>query len=171
MALSAATLASELESLAPTNDEATAIQRIVDAWEVYFNGSQLGAASAVPGSYSAALAALQSGLSGMSASNATGNAFQIGLTAFWATIAPLAASVWPQTPPPVTTPPAIPPPLLSGISALLQAQWAADSAAGASLATSAQNMANILHVNAGLGGICNITVPGAPPVVTPTPIT
>lgn len=171
MPLVSATLASGLEALVPTNDEAEAIQRIVDAWEGYFDGSQLGPAAAVPGSYAAALAALQAGLTGMSAANAAANAFQTGLTAFWATIAPLAAAVWPQTPPPVTTPPATPPPTLGGVAALLQAQWTADAAAGVDLATSAQNMATILHTNAGLGGIGIITFPGPPPVPTPTPIT
>lgn len=170
MALVAATLASGLEALEPTNDEAEAIQRIVDAWEGYFDGSALGPASAVPGSYAAALSAMQAGMVGMSAANAAANAFQAGLTAFWSTIAPLAASVWPQVPPPVTTPPATPPPTLGGVGVLLQAQWTADASAGVTLAQSAQNMATILHANAGLGGICNITTPGAPPVVVPTPI-
>lgn len=167
MPLVAATLASGLEALTPTTVEADAIQAIVDAWESYFDGSQLGPASAVPGSYSAALAALTAGLIGMSAPNATATAFQTGLTAFWATLAPLAAVVWPQTPPPVTTPPATPPPTLGGVAALLQAQWAADAAAGVDLPTSAQNMATILHANAGIGGICVIFTPPAASVPTP----
>lgn len=169
MALAAATLASALEGLEPTTDEAEAISRIVDAWESYFDASQLGAAVAVTGSYASALAAMESALSGMSAPGAAANAFQTALQAFWSTLAPTAAAVWIQTPPAATTPPATPPPLLSGVAAILQAQWTADAAAGATLETSAQNMGDIMHNNAGTGGICNITTPG--PVVTPTPIT
>lgn len=168
MALTLSVLASGLEALEPTLDEAEAIQRIVDAWEAYFDGSALGAGSCVPGSYASALSAMQAAMSGMSSENAAANAFQTGLTAFWSTIAPLAATVWPQVAPMVTTPPATPPTTLSGVAALLQAQWDADSVAGVSLSESAQNMATILHGNAGLGGICVIFTP--PATSTPTPI-
>lgn len=168
MALSSATLASGLTALVPTTSENDAIDRIVNAWESYFDQSQLGPAVAVHGSYAAALSAMRSALVGLSTANAGATKIQAGVTAFWAAIAPLAATVWPQTPPPVTTPPATPPPTLGGVATALQAQWTADIAAKATLSQGATNTAAILHTNAGLGGICPITTP--PATVVPTPI-
>lgn len=168
MALSSPTLASGLTALLPTTSESDAIGRIVDAWEAYFDQSQLGLVTAVHGSYAAALSAMRSAMAGLSAANAGATKIQAGLIAFWTTVAPLAATVWPQTPPPVTTPPATPPPTLSGVAAALQAQWTVDIAAQASLSTGASNTAAILHTNAGLGGICVITTP--PATAVPTPI-
>jgi hypothetical protein len=171
MPLIAATLATGLEAMTPTADEDEAIGRFVDAWELYFNGSQLGAAAAIPGSYAAALASLRSSLSGWSADGAASGKIQTGLTQFWTTLAPLASAVWIQIPPLVTTPPATPPLTLSGIKAALDTQFAANVDAESSLKDAAAGIADVLHLNGGIGGICVITAVPAPPPPVTVPIT
>lgn len=166
MALSDSTLASGLEALVPGDDEADAIQAIVDAWGAYFGESTVAGASAVPGSFDAGLAAMQSALVGMSSSGAGSASLTAGVTAFWTAIAGLATSIW-VTAPIVLVPPIVPPVGLAALQAALEAAFAANTSGSASLADSAATVALALHTNGGLGALVPGSVPPAPPAPLP----
>ena len=165
MALSDSTLASGLEALVPVDDEADAIQAIVDAWDSYFAESRVNGITATPGSYAAGLSAMQSALTGISATGAGSAILTAGVTAFWAAIAGLATTIW-VTAPIVLVPPIVPPVGLAALPVALEAAFAANTSGSSSLADSAATVALALHTNGGLGAL----VPGSVPPVPPAPL-
>lgn len=165
MALSDSTLASGLEALVPVDDEADAIQAIVDAWDSYFAESSVNGITATPGSYAAGLSAMQSALTGISATGAGSAILTAGVTAFWAAIAGLATTIW-VTAPIVLVPPIVPPVGLAALPVALEAAFAANTSGSSSLADSAATVALALHTNGGLGAL----VPGSVPPVPPAPL-
>jgi hypothetical protein len=165
MALAAATLASGLFSMAPTDNESDAIQAFVDAWEVYFDKSLVGGIAAIPGSYSAALSAMTSAMSGCSETGQGAAKIGAALTAFWSSLSSVATAVW-ITAPVVLVPPVVPPPSLAGVSGAVSAVFGANTTGQVTLVQSAQNLANALHASAGIGGL----IPGSTPPAPPAPI-
>lgn len=166
MALSDSTLASGLEALVPVDDEADAIQAIVDAWSAYFAESTVAGIQATPGSFDAGLSAMQSALTGISATGAGSVVLTAGITAFWTAIAGLATSIW-ITAPIVLVPPIVPPVGLAALPAALEAAFAANTSGSASLADSAATVALALHTNGGLGALVPGSVPPTPPAPLP----
>lgn len=161
MTLTASTLEAALASLTPTASEATAIERLVDAWESYFAEATVSGAPLVAGSLSAGLSALGAGLVGLSAPGAAAAKIAAATAAFWSAQAGLATSMW-VTAPVVLVPPIVPPPGLGGLEAALDAVFAAgpyelDDALGA--------IAAAWHA-ASTGA----TVPGSVPPAPPAPL-
>lgn len=165
MTLSAATLATELENLTPTTSEATAIQRLVDAWEAYFAQSSVNGITATPGSFNAGLTAMSGAMAGLSLTNNGSTAIQSGVTAFWAAIAGLATTIW-ITAPVVLVPPIVPPPTLTAVAASLDVTFANNLASELNLSDAALAVATTLHTTAGLGAV----VPGSVPPAAPVPL-
>lgn len=166
MALSDSTLASGLEALVPVDDEADAIQAIVDAWSAYFAESTVNGVTATPGSFDAGLSAMQSAMVGISADGAGSASLVAGVTAFWSAIASLATSIW-ITAPVVLVSPIVPPAGLAALQAALEAAFVANTAGSASLADSAATVALALHTNGGLGALVPGSVPPTPPAPLP----
>jgi hypothetical protein len=167
MTLSANTLAVELENLVPSGTEAAAIARLVDAWEIYFGGAAVNGIAAAPGSFGAGLSAMSAALVGMSAPGAGGASLSAGLTAFWTAISPLATSIW-IVAPIILVPPVAPPAGIAGLAATLASVFASNTAGQFSLSQSAQQIAAVLHAQAGIGGLVSGSVLPLPP--SPLPI-
>ncbi len=161
MTLQANTLATELEALEPSQTEAVAITRFVDAWGAYWGGATVNGVPATPGSFTAGLSAMGASLVGMSSSGAGAAVMASGVSAFWTAVAPLATSIW-ITAPIVLVPPIVPPPGLGGLSAALAAVFASNTSGSLSISAAWQQVANVLHANGGVGAL----VPGS---VLPTP--
>lgn len=161
MALVAATLGTGLGAMTPTSEEALAIDAMVTAWESYFSAAMAGPIPVVPGSLSAALATLRGALSGMSSANAGAGKIQSAISAFWATVAGSAGSIWPAA---IS---ATPPPGLGGIAGALSGIFAANTSGSIPLSTAANNIANAIHPLQ-LGGIA--VFPPPPAGIGPQPI-
>lgn len=165
MALSSATLSTQLQTMTATGSEATAITRFSAAFSTYFQGSTVNGAALVPASISPGLTALQSALVGMSASGAGAAKISAGVTAFWTAQLSLATGMW-ITAPVVLVPPIVPPAGLAGLSAALTAVFASNVSSGLSLASACNAVAATIHT-ACSGG----TVPGSVPPAPPVPLT
>lgn len=166
MPLNPTTLANGLAAMTPTTDEAVARSRFAGAWRTYFAGATVAGASAVPSAFEPAVSALEAGLVGMSASGAATAILTSALGTFWTTLAPLATAVW-VTAPIVLIPPVVPPPGLAGLAAALSAVFASNLSGRLSLSDAAQQLATVLHTNAGLGALVPGSVPPAPPAPVP----
>lgn len=167
MPLVASSLASGIEALEPTESEADAIQRFVEAWDSYFSGASVSGVPVNAGTYATGLSAMASALVGWSAQNAAASAIQAAVNDFWSTIAPLGAAMWTLPPPAVVTPPLVPPTGISGIGAALEALFLTLAADEATLGEAASQMADVIHAAGGIGGIAPVTIPPAGPVSTP----
>lgn len=154
MAMSAATLSTQLQNLTPTTSEATAIGRFVNAWGNYFAAS---AANGVPYTVNAAhFSAMQSAMAGASAPGAGAAKIQAGIVAWWASVlstfaATYAGSIALVVPTTITT-----------IAAALTPVLASNTAGGLSLASACTQIANTIHP-LNLGG----TATFPPAVVAP----
>lgn len=154
MAMSASTLATQLQNLTPTSVEATANQRFADAWAIYFAAS---AANGVPYSTNAAhKSAMISAMAGSSAPNAGATKIQAGIVAWWASVLSTFAVTYSGAIALVV------PPLTTGIAALLTPVLASNTAGSLSLSAACTQVANVLHTN-NLGG----TATFPPAVVAP----
>jgi len=153
MPMSSATLSTQLQTLAPTGDEVTAVTRLAQAWQTYFSDAAAGAVpfvSTVP----AAKAAMAAALVGMSVTGAV--AIQAGVAAFWGALAASPTLYFP------TATVVTPPPNLATIAAVLVPVFLANTVGSLSLQDACDAIAAVLHV-ANIGG--SATLPG--PVVTP----
>lgn len=172
MPLVSSTLASGLQALTPTSVEATAIAAFSDAWASYFQAASVQGTPPVGGMLNAGLAAAQeamkSAMVGMSAPNAGSTKIQAGIQAFWDVVAAQAAVIWLPAPN-VVTPPAVAPPTLSSIASALESVFSSNTSGNLSLAQAAQNIADVLHTNGGMGGTVTITTP-APATIPGIPI-
>ena len=156
MTLLSATLATGLESMESTDSEATAIDNFVVAWGNYFENASVSGIPTAPGTLTAALDVMKSGLVGMSNANAGAAIIQTAITTFWTTIAASAGTVWVVAPAIIT---ATAPPGLGGIGAALTAAFSGNQSGSLDLAASAAVVAAALHLTQ-LGGI---TAQGPPP--------
>ena len=156
MTLLPATLASGLEGMEPTDDEPTAINNFVDAWEDYFSNASVSGVVTTPGTLTTALTTMKAGLVGMSEASAGAALIQTAITTFWATVAATAATIWVVVPAILS---ATPPPGLGGIATALTSAFAGNQTGKLDLAASALVVATALHLTQ-LGGV---TAQGPPP--------
>lgn len=161
MTLSAATLESALASLTPTASEATAIERLVDAWAEYFAEATVSGAPLVEVAIDPGLDAMATALVGLSAPNAAAGKIAAATAAFWSAQASLPTTMW-ITAPVVLVPPIVPPPGLSGLQAALEAVFAAGPY---DLDEALNQIAGAWHA-ASTGA----TVPGSVPPAPPAPL-
>ena len=161
MTLAAATLEDALASLTPTASEATAISRLVDAWESYFGEATVSGGPLVAGSIDAGLDAMAAALVGLSATGAGAAKIASAAAAFWSTQAALATVMW-VTAPVVLVPPIVPPAGLASLQASLEAIFAAGPY---DLDEAAHEIAAAWHA-ASTGA----TVPGSVPPAPPAPL-
>lgn len=158
MTLSQSALADGLETLTPTQSEATGIQRFTDAFRTYFEGATVDGIVAVPATLVAPANAMAAAMVGVSASGAGAAKIQAGIVAFWASVAAAAATVWPGHGPVVIS--ATVPPGLAGLAAALTTVFAANVTARASLADASAAIAAVIHPLQ-LGGIAAVGPPAA----------
>lgn len=153
MALSSATLASELDAqVGNVATEAAARTAWAQAWNNYFGHASCGgtiSGLALP----AAKSAMASALTGMSSSGAS--AIQAGIAAWWAALVPATAFAGAT----VITPPAT----VSGIAAALASVFTTNNAPGVTKTQALANLAAVLHANGGLGGTA--TIAGTPTAI------
>lgn len=162
MAMSLATLKTELKAMALFSTEPPAVTAWTSAFAAYFQGNGVTegaesnlvyiAAAAIP----AAKAAMAGGLAGMSASGAGAAKIAAAIALFWGALVP--ATAWPTTT--AITPPA----LLAGLAATLQTTFTANKNGSLSKNDSMDAIATDIHA-ANQGGTA--TWPG----IGPQPIT
>lgn len=162
MTMLPATLASEMESMEPTDQETDAIDRFAAAWETYFYDAMVGAIPVNPGTLAAATTAMKGAMTGMSGQDAGDDAIQAGIIAFWGVVAGSAATIW-TTVPPCTG--ATPPPNLATIAATLVGVFTGNTSGELDLAAACNAIAAAIHP-LNLGGICAIPPPGAATPIT-----
>lgn len=162
MVLVLATLASNLESLEPSDNELDAIDNLAGAWEGYFAGASVLGIPTTTGSLAGATTAMKGALVGLSAPGAAPAVIQAGILAFWGVVSGAAATIWITVPPTLA---AILSPGAFGIAAALPPVFLNNRIADLSLAQAAQAVAAVLHLG-GIGGIA--TLP--PPPVGPGPV-
>ena len=153
MALSAATLGTELQAMAPAPDEATGIDNFAAAFENYFSGATCGGASVTGGTLAPCTVALKAAMVGVSATGPASIA--AGIVAFWSIVATTAAVIWVLVPPLVA---ATPPPGLGGLAAAIAATGTANIAGELSLIDAANAMGTAIHPF-NLGGLGTIVTP------------
>jgi hypothetical protein len=159
--LTQSTLKTELENLTPTGDEALARSRFSAAWATYFSQAGIAGTPCAEGSLTSAQSAMEAAMVGVSGSGQGATKIQAGVVAFWGQVALQGATIWPGTIAPYT-----PPPTLSSLAGLLLTVFSANCGGSKSLGEAVEEVATVLHNNGGLGGTG--TVPGVPPVTTPT---
>lgn len=155
--LSQATLSAQLALLTPTTSEATGIDRFATAFRSYFQGAQVDGIVAAPAALAGAETALRAAMIGISAGGAA-TRIQAALVAWWAAVSASAGAVWPGHSPPVLS--ATVPPALASLSTALDAVFAANLAARATLPQAADAIATVLHA-ATLGGVAPVGPPAA----------
>lgn len=135
--MSASTLATGLQAMAPTTIEATGVQHFADAWATYFAASS---ANGVGYTANAAhKSAMISAMAGASAPNAGATAIQLGVVAWWNAV----VSTGPATYSGCTL--VTPPPTISTIAATLAPTLASNTASKLSLADACTAIAAVLH--------------------------
>lgn len=159
MALVQATLASQLANLSPTDNEASAITTITNAYITFMSTAGAGPIPIIPlGLQSTPKLAMMGALTGLSSDGQGAQKLQDGITAFWAAMIPLAATLFP------TAILIVPPPTLSTIASLLTPIFIANTQGSLDLVSCANNVATILYTSS-IGGLATIVVP--PPTVVP----
>lgn len=158
MALSAATLASQLDTQVSNSiTEPPARTAWALAWTTYFYDATANAIPIPANALDAAKSALETGLTGFSVPGQGALKIQTGLTAFWATLS--------STPPAIFTGAATitPPTGLATLPVALAPVFVANAMPGITKTQALMNVATVLHGAAGIGGTA--TFPG--PVVAP----
>lgn len=144
-------LASGIEKIEDSESEAQAIQRWADAWNDYMSSAAAGAVPLSPSAAGVARAAMLQSMTGLSTTGAA--AIQSGITAYWGTLAGMAAIAF-------TGATALtPPPGLGGIAAILLGVFSTNVVDQAPRPVAAQKIGTALH-SANLGGIA--TIGGSP---------
>jgi hypothetical protein len=144
-----AALATNLESMAPTTSEATAIANLSEAYRAYCAGAQANGVPISGAVLAAAKTAMQGALVGLSTTGAV--SIQAGCVAFWASVALGLASSF-------TGALAITPPTCAALSAALTATFAANVAANKTLPQAAEAVADAIHLQT--AGALNTNLPG-----------
>ncbi len=156
MAMSQSVLAAQLLNLVPSPTEAAAVITLANAYGVFAAGAVAGAVAITAPGVALGKAAMQAALVGMSAPSAGAVVLTAAVQAFWAAVAAGLSTSFPAAT-------AVTPPPHAGLQALLVSTFAANTAAGADLATATQAVATALHNQAIIGG--TVAFPG--PVVSP----
>lgn len=156
MAMSASALASQLLNLVPAATEVAAIAVLADAYGTFASDAVAGAATITASGIALGKAAMQAALVGVSSPGAGSAVLTAAVQAFWAAVAGGLATSFPAAT-------AVVPPPHAGLQALLDATFAANTAAMANLADATQAVATDLYNQAIIGG--TVTFPG--PVVSP----
>jgi len=156
MTLSANTLATELEKMVPTDDEAEAIDAFTSAFEIYFYEAAAGAIVVADESLVDATAALKGAMTGLNTDAAL--AMFTGITAFWGIVATAAADIFydeVETAAPLGPAIAAIPPLvgLPALQAAITAAFVSNKEGKLDLSDSAAALASAIHSKQ-LGGIC-----------------
>lgn len=126
-------------------DEAEAAQALAAAYGIFATDAETNTIPINPAVIPAAQAAMQSALSGISATGAGPTVFPAAIAAFWATIAASFAVAWPGS----TA--AVPPPH-SGFSSALASVAAANTSGMLSREDATSNIADLMHSLATAGG-------------------
>lgn len=155
MAMSQSTLATELEKMTPSDNEADSIQALTDAYGVFATGAAAGVPISSAG-VDLGKTAMSGALVGMSADGAGITKIPAAVAAFWVAAAVPVSFVGSI---------AVVPPPNAGLAALLAVTLPANMAASATLAQAAAALAANMYSQAIIGGL--VTFPGAPPVVVP----
>lgn len=161
MAMSQATLATQFKAMALFANEAAAAAAWSSAFHTYFRDAEAAVAGSI-GVFGLRFcsAAMESALSGMSASNQAATKSQEAVLAYWAAIIPAAA--WPSC----TS--VTPPPGLSGLTAALISVFAANNNPGVTKDQAYDAIAAAIHSVNSSGGIAVFPVS---PGIGPQPIT
>lgn len=156
MAMSEATLASELEALVPEATEAAAAARLTEAYGNYAADAEGNAVPIESTGIDLGKAAMEPALAGMSAPGAGATVIANAVIAFW-----VAAAV-PASFPTATI--VVPPPN-AGLAVALEAVFASNTAAQASLEDAAANIAAVMHAQAIIGGTVTLPGPSVGPIL------
>jgi len=155
MAMLAATLATGLAGMTPTDSEAAAIDALTAAWESYFSTAAAGpvpytAVPVPPETIAPELIAFKSALTGMSADGAGAQKIQDAMTAFWSGMIPAAAFAASTA---ITAPTD-----LSAVVAALAADFISNKDENKTLPEAAAIIAATMHTN-NAGGIATFPPP------------
>lgn len=156
MAMTAATLTSQLLNLVPVGSEAAAIATLVGAYGAFASAATAGAATITAAGVDLGKAAMQITLVGVSAPNAGSAVLTAAIQAFWVAVAGGLATSFPSAS-------AVTPPPHVGLRPLLDAAFAANVSGKAGLAAAVNAVATQVYNQAIIGG--TVTLPG--PVVAP----
>jgi hypothetical protein len=157
MAMLQATLASQLQNMTPTDQEATAITNLVNAYGTFASTAAAGAAVIPAANVNSGKAAMQAALTGMSQSGQAATKIGAAVQAFWV------AAIVPPWPPAVS---GVAPPN-AGLAGLLATTFTNNTDGDLTLAQAANAVATDMYNQAIIGGLMNIP---PPPAGTPTPI-
>jgi len=160
MPLVQATLATNLESMEPVDNEADAIDNFATAFDDYFQGSSV-IGTPVSGTTAAAKTAMKGSMTGLLETDGAA-AITAGVIAYWGVIIPAVATLWVLVPP-LTV--GTPPPTLAAITAALTATFASNTSGKLSLAAAAATVAAAIHANQLGGTATQATLPS--PTVQP----
>ena len=157
MALVQSNLSTQLQNIADATSEPPARAAFADAFSSYMLDATSNGAPLVPAIATAAEAAMEVALTGMSASGAASAAIQAGVIAYWAALnvpGAFGASVTPT----------VPPTGLAGLGAALSAVFATNIASRLDKAPACDAIAAVWHPLM-LGGLATFLTP--PPVTFP----
>lgn len=155
MALVQATLSTQLQNLAPTTVEATAITNLVNAYGTYAAGAASNAVPITPAGVTLGKNAMSAQLVGMSASGQGITKIPASIVAFWAAVAGGLATSFAGAI-------AIVPPPNAGLAALLAATFPANTSGNLTLAQACDAIAANMHAQAIIGGTVTFTGPVGP---------
>jgi hypothetical protein len=154
MGLSANTLATELEKMTPTADEAVAAERLAEALRIYFAGGTIRGSTPVD-DLSSAKSLAKNALTGMSDPGQGPAKIVAAVTAFWTDFGINGNTYWPV--PPDTIAAIVPSPALVGLLPIITATFLANVAAEKSLPDCAAAVAADIH-NSSIGNVVTITL-------------
>ncbi len=156
MALTESTLSTQLQNLAATTSEATAITALTDAYGVYAADAVSNAVTLSTAGVNRGKAAMSAALVGMSASGAGLTKIPLAIAAFWNAVAGgLATSFTGAT--------AIVPPPHASLPTTFPDTCGTNTSGQKTLAQSAAAIAGVMHADAIVGG--SVTFPG--PITAP----
>ena len=158
-------LSNELSNL-DGSDEITVSNSFATAWVNYFSQSSINGIIATPGSLESAKSSMIAGLSGIINENNGIISIQSGILSFWSSIVASGVSIWITAPNVIVS--IVPPVTLSSLSAALQSVVVSNTFLKLDTTTCFMNIANVLHVNAGIGSIVVLQPPGAAPPIPST---
>ena len=156
MAMSNATLKSELLSLGLYETEAAAISGWAMAFDNYFQDAESNGIPVTPGSTAAAKAAMAGAMTGLSTVGAA--ALATAITAYWTSLATMSGAIFAGAT--AITPPA----LLANIQADLEAVFTANISGSASKDAAMEAIADALHID-NQGGTATFPGPAVFPIL------
>jgi len=158
MVMLQATLSTQLQNMAPTGVEATAITNLVNAYGTFASSATGNGIPLTPAGVTLGKNAMSAALIGMSADSAGLTSIPLACVAFWGAVCTGFAVSFPSSI-------AATPPPHAALSAAFAALMPANTSGDVTLAQAADSIATIMHTDAITGG--TVTLPGTPPVVGP----